>query len=234
MAQQHPSLSTTSRQRLPPPTLAGLFVALILPFLLLLGFHHSSGTSTSIVRTEAGEAALWANFLLLIGIVLLAEKRSLSSIGLKPLQGLTLPLGLLAAFLISLVFPLAFLVMTKLGISHNVAAAERIYSLPFTLRLVMVLTAAVVEETLFRSYPIERLTAILGNKWLAGLITIIVFTVAHVPFWGAAQMIPVFLGSILLTLLYLWKRDLVVNIVAHFVVDGIGFLLVPLFVNRSG
>jgi len=205
-----------------------LFVALILPFLILLVFHLYYGAPRSVIRIEIGEAADWANFALLIAIVLFAERRSLGSIGLRQLRWWTFPLGVLAGFLITFVFPLAYALMAKLGLKANEAAVKELTSLPFSLRLIVVLTAAVVEETLFRAYPIERLTTILGNKWLAGLITIIFFTVAHVPFWGAAQMIPVFMVSVLITLLYLWKRDLVLNITAHFVVDGIGFLLGPL------
>lgn len=210
-----------------------MFVALILPWLIILGPHLYYGASTSIARTEAGEVALWANFILLIGIVLLLEKRPLASIGLRPLRWWTVPLGVLAGLISCCVFRLAYVLMIKFGITPNEAAVKGIISLPFSMRLVLVLTAAVVEETLFRGYPIERLTDILGNKWFAGTITIIVFTVAHVPFWGAAQMIPTFAGGIFITLLYLWKRDLMVNIVAHFVVNGVGLLLVPMLVHRG-
>jgi membrane protease YdiL (CAAX protease family) len=45
-------------------------------------------------------------------------------------------------------------------------------------------------------------------------------------------MIPVFLIGVLVTLLYLWRRSLMVNIMAHITIDGIGFLLVPLLVHR--
>ncbi len=210
--------------------MAGLFVALILPFLTILCFRLYFGPLNNVARIPAN----WANLLLLIGIVLLAEKRSLGSIGLRPLRWWTLPLGVLAGFVISLVFPLLFMLMVKLGIRPNEAAFERVASLPFTFRLIIVVTAAVVEETLFRAYPIERMTLILGNKWLAGFITVIVFTVAHAPFWGAAQMIPVFVASVFMTLLYLWKRDLALNIIAHFILDGIGFLLVPMLARHGG
>ena len=227
-------MTTTSGHKLPPPsTLTGLFVALVLPFLVILGSHLYSGTSASIVRPEAGEVLLWANFLLLIGIVLFAEKRPLTSIGLRPLRWWTLPLGILAGLISGGVFRLAYVFMIKFGITPNETAVKGIISLPITMRIVLVLTAAVVEETLFRSYPIERFTDIFGNKWAAGSITLMIFTLAHVPFWGAAQMIPTFAGSIVITLLYLWKRDLMLNIVAHFVVNGIGLILVPALLHRG-
>jgi len=226
-------LTTSSQQRFPPPsTLAGLLVALILPCLITLGSHLYSSGSTSIARIAASEAALWANFFLLIGIVLFVEKRQLASIGLRPLRWWILPLGVLAGVISGGVFRLAYVLTIKLGITPNEAAVKAIISLPLTMRIVLLLTAAVVEETLFRSYPIERFTDIFGNKWFAGFVTLIIFTVAHVPFWGAAQMIPTFAGSIFITLLYLWKRDLMLNIVAHLVVNGIGLILVPALLHR--
>jgi uncharacterized protein len=226
-------LTTTSHQRFPAPaTLAGLFVALILPCIITFGSHLYYVGSASIARIAASEGALWANFLLLIGIVLFIEKRPLTSIGLRPLRWWILPLGVLAGVISGGVFRLAYVLMIKLGITPNEAAVKAIISLPLTMRIVLVLTAAVVEETLFRSYPIERFTEIFGNKWVAGSITLIVFTVAHVPFWGAAQMIPTFAGSVFITLLYLWKRDLMLNVVAHLVVNGIGLILVPALLHR--
>jgi membrane protease YdiL (CAAX protease family) len=111
--------------------------------------------------------------------------------------------------------------MNALGLTRNASAAAEVFALPFAPRLRLVLRAAVVEETLFRGYPIERLTEILGNKWAAVLIPMVLFTAARVPFWGLAQAIPVVLASILMTLLYIWKRDLGLNIVAHLVIDGL-------------
>jgi membrane protease YdiL (CAAX protease family) len=83
-----------------------------------------------------------------------------------------------------------------------------------------------------RGYAIERLTSLLGNKWVAGVITLVFFTVAHFPFWGIANSIPIFLGALLLTLLHLLWRNLTVNIIAHITTDAIGFVLVPLFLSR--
>jgi membrane protease YdiL (CAAX protease family) len=199
---------------------------------MTFGSHLYYVGSAGVARTAASEAALWANFFLLIGIVLFVERRQLASIGLRPLRWWTLPLGVLAGVTSGGVFRLAYVLMIKLGITPNEAAVKAITSLPFTMRILLVLTAAVVEETLFRSYPIERFTEMFGNKWVAGCITLIIFTVAHVPFWGAAQMIPTFAGSIFITLLYLWKRDLMLNIVAHLVVNGIGLILVPALLHR--
>ena len=94
-------------------------------------------------------------------------------------------------------------------------------------RVVIVLTAGVFEETLFRGYALERLAAAFDSKWIAGGITVTLFTLAHFPAVGFQHLLPIFIVSMLITLLYLWRRDLVVNMIAHMTIDGVGLLLVP-------
>jgi membrane protease YdiL (CAAX protease family) len=87
-----------------------------------------------------------------------------------------------------------------------------------------VLRAAVFEEICYRGYPIERLSELIGSKWLAGILAVLVFTLAHAGYWGWDQLIIPAFGGIVLTVLYLWRRDLGSNMIAHFVADGAGFL----------
>ena len=51
------------------------------------------------------------------------------------------------------------------------------------------------------------------------------FTYAHLAGWGAAQLIVAGSGGVVLTALYLWRRNLWVNMLAHWIADGAGFLL---------
>jgi uncharacterized protein len=71
------------------------------------------------------------------------------------------------------------------------------------------------------------LTSILGNKWLAGGITVLCFAFAHIPAVGFAHVLPVLIVSIFITLLYLWRRDLVLNMIAHATVDAISLFVIP-------
>jgi membrane protease YdiL (CAAX protease family) len=48
------------------------------------------------------------------------------------------------------------------------------------------------------------------------------------------HLAPIFVVSSLITLLYLWRRDLVVNMVAHATVDGIALLLAPALAHAGG
>jgi uncharacterized protein len=52
-----------------------------------------------------------------------------------------------------------------------------------------------------------------------------VFTVEHIATWGWSHVLIAGFGGLLLTLLYVWRRNLWINIIAHFVVDGVSVLL---------
>lgn len=107
----------------------------------------------------------------------------------------------------------------------NSIEMRKLMATPFWYRLLLVTRAAVCEEILFRGYPILRIEELCGQTWIAAVVTWAVFTIAHLSSWGWAQLIVAGYGGVVLTVLYVWRRDLVCNIVAHFIGDGVGFLL---------
>jgi len=64
---------------------------------------------------------------------------------------------------------------------------------------------------------------------VAAGLTLVLFTLAHASAVGAAQLAPIVLIAAFVTLLYLWRRDLLLNMVAHTTIDSIGLLVVPAF-----
>ena len=89
------------------------------------------------------------------------------------------------------------------------------------------ITGSFTEEVLFRSYPIERLTQLTGRRWLAALITMVAFTVLHLFGWDWIHVVTAVLpGSIMLTLFYLWQRNLALNVIAHATINA-PLLLLP-------
>ena len=96
---------------------------------------------------------------------------------------------------------------------------------PFRYRFLLVTRAAVAEETLFRGYSIERIEEWSSSRVLPGVLTWAAFTYAHLGTWGWAQLIVAGFGGLLLTLLFLWRRNLWSNILAHWLADGAGFLM---------
>lgn len=77
-------------------------------------------------------------------------------------------------------------------------------------------TGSFTEEVLFRSYGIQRLEMLLHKPWLAGLISGFLFTVQHFFGWDWIHILTVILpGAIVLTLVYLWRRSLFINVIIH-------------------
>jgi membrane protease YdiL (CAAX protease family) len=103
-----------------------------------------------------------------------------------------------------------------------------LFQTPLLYRVLLVTRAAFVEETAFRGYGFERLAEWSGSKTFAAIVALALFTLAHYSGGGLGQVIIAVWGGLVLTLLYLWRRNLWANILCHWVTDGVGFILVPM------
>lgn len=174
------------------------------------------------------EALWWALTAVMLIYVLVIERRPLSSIGFKTANWGDLALSMLAAGLIvvgmgliySMVFPL-------LHLKPNTTTSAALLGMPFAYRVAIVTRAAFAEEILFRGYGLERIKELTGSKWFAGLVTMAGFTYAHLAGWGAAHLIPVAWAAFVLTVFYLWRRNLWTVIIAHWLTDFVGVVLSP-------
>ena len=59
---------------------------------------------------------------------------------------------------------------------------------------------------------------------LGGLLSVVVFAVAHVSFWGPGPALTTFITGGVATAFYVWRRDLLANVIAHVVTDAVGLL----------
>ena len=216
---------TSTHTRWSLATVVGLLVALLVPVATYPLGQTAFGSGFSATRMEIGLAVHWTNVAILIAIVILWERRPLASIGLRPVRWWTVPAGLVAGIAIMI---MSSIVVSASGLHTDSRFVGELQSLPAFLRVLIALTAGIFEETLYRGYATERLTTLLGNKWLAGACTVVLFTLAHLPVVGMAHILPVAIVSTFVTLLYLWRRDLVLNMVAHATIDSIGLLLRPI------
>jgi membrane protease YdiL (CAAX protease family) len=91
---------------------------------------------------------------------------------------------------------------------------------PFWVTLPAWITGAFVEELLFRSYAIERLGLLTGNRRLAAGISMVVFVAFHLLGWDWIHVMTIVLpSSILITGIYLWRRSLLFVVIMHAVVN---------------
>jgi membrane protease YdiL (CAAX protease family) len=200
----------------------GLLIAVGLPEIPINGLVASRTTMTGHVEREA---FFWIVTAILIAYILLVEKRPLSSIGLKRPAWKSLAFGIAAGVLLVAGFMVIFtVVMPALHLKMNQSAMAGLLHTPLWFRFILVLRAAVFEEIAYRGYSIERTQELTGSRIFAFLFSVAAFTYAHAGYWGwASLLIPAF-GGIVFAALYLWRRDLSCNMIAHFIADGAGFL----------
>ncbi len=201
-------------------TWVGLFIALFGMLLIRQIFrmiNPDPGTALVVVR----EALYFACAGALLWLVTHWEKLPLTSVGLgtcvwwkSVLWGLVLMVlcGAVAAVLSQL---------TSYGHGPGSSSMDR---LPLWLIVVIVCRAGFVEELFYRGYAIERLQALGLGRVASALLPLLLFAAAHYTGGAANILIALVLGAIL-TGFYLWRRDLVANIIAHTLVDLVANVL---------
>jgi membrane protease YdiL (CAAX protease family) len=171
------------------------------------------------------ELVPWAVTIFVILWVLLVERQSLASIGLRMPDRRSLRLaGWTAAFISAVMVIQFFIVLPLLSLTHAAEQRQHILELPWWMRFLTVVRAAVTEEIIYRGLTIERVLWLTRSKAAALIISVIAFAAAHMRGWGATQLVPVALGGVALGLLYLARRSLPANMLAHFITDAAGFL----------
>lgn len=205
--------------------LAGLAGALAISVLPIAEWI-APGDSAAVLLIH--EAVWWTYAAAILLWLRLGERLPLSSIGLRPPKGKDLLYALVAAAVLFAVFIVHFSIIVPIfHLDATRATTERnsILARQFWYRLMLVTRASVVEEILFRGYLIEKVRQLTGSTLWAGVVSVAAFTYAHLSGWGAVHLIPVFAGAVTFAVLYVRRHNLPANMVAHFLVDGAGFLL---------
>jgi uncharacterized protein len=164
---------------------------------------------------------------LLLWLVLI-ERLPLSSIGFRWPTWKTLLFAVVGAVAMLIIFALHMGVIVRvfrLDTARILEQQRMIFSRPYWFRVLLVTRAAVVEEILFRGYMIEKVRQLTGSGVSAVAVSVLTFTWAHYAGWGLVQLIPACGAGVVLALLYVRRRDLPSNMLAHFLTDGVGFLL---------
>lgn len=176
-------------------------------------------------------AAAWRetlNWVCAIGLVLIirfGERLSFGSVGIG---GNSIKSSLGWGAVIAVVCAVIAFVVAALTHYTGGSSGAALARLPLWLVTLIVLRAGVLEELFYRGYAIERLEALGLNRIWAATIPLLIFGVAHWTGGWANIVIALLLGAVL-TLFYLWRRDLVANIIGHFFVDFIANVVPRLF-----
>lgn len=208
----------------PATALIGLAVAFGWPLLLLI-----PGLSTHQITDVHGDivdaCTKWVVVSVLCVIVIAIQRWRPSQLGIRWLRWRDI-LASLAGVILA--FILSGAATRFVAMPSSVSDLQKLAAVPLGLRIVVVLTAAICEEFIYRGFGIEELAYLTGKRWLAGLLSLIVFTVSHAGLYGisAALIVPGLVGAVL-TGLYLWRRNLPSCMLMHAIIDGIMVVVIP-------
>ena len=130
---------------------------------------------------------------------------------------------IVGAFSFMLTTPL----VTALGLGTTSGGISQLTQIPLALRIGIVLTAGIIEEILSRGYPIERLYGLTNRLGLSALIVHVAFVLLHIPFWGLGGTVQIGVWSIVITALYVKRRNLLACMLMHILNDAYAFILLP-------
>lgn len=171
------------------------------------------------------ELVFWAMAATIVFYVLNVERKSLTSIGLRRPSLGSVGFGVLGAVVAFAGMACMYVVLLPHIDPSYASKTSALQSLPLALKIAIVLRAAIFEEVFYRGFMIERLNALLGSRTAAAVLSWAAFTAAHVGYWGWGSILLAGFGGAVLTGLYLWRRDLTSNMIAHGLTDAISLLI---------
>lgn len=214
------------------PAATGLILALVGPFVFqwYVAPRVLRPLTDPVAAVLVGQAFLWLLAGAVIAVAVRWERRPLSAIGIRRLSRRSALLAALLGIALGAAVPLLTAAADRLLPTSSGGTVETMAgSAPAWVWLVIVVTASVTEEVLFRAYPLERLACLTGRMWPGVLFALAAFVAFHAHGWNVAHVVGVVLpvGAIM-TALYAWRRNLPFVVIAHLLVD------LPLFLIALG
>lgn len=220
---------TTAKRRL-WPTVLGLAIALAGPPLVAAWSKSVARADASLPTSILLQAIYGTLPIIVLLLVRYGERLPWHSVGFRRPTTSTVVSAVLVVIFTFLVLPMLTDPLVKRWAQPD--AEQGVASLavfPMWFRIVLAVTGGPIEELLYRGYAIERLTTLTSRRWLGATLAVLAFAAAHIPTWGFAfSLIADLPAGIVLTLFYLWRRDLVANMLAHALGLTLAmFLIVP-------
>ena len=100
-----------------------------------------------------------------------------------------------------------------------------VLAMPLPALIALIITTAVTEEILFRGYPVERLGRLTGSIWLGAALSLGLFVLPHLSFFGPQWLLYQGAAVVMAYVLYVWRRNLFACMLMHFL--GNAMLLIP-------
>ena len=208
-----------------PWTYAGLAIALFGAPAVVVAFKQAGFGRGDFGATVVRELIILALVGILLWIIRDREKLPLSSIGLRRQKIVPTVLWTVAVMLLFGVgIAACLLVFPLIGLSYGSSSGPAV---PMAVSLLLYARAGIAEEVFYRGYAIERIEALTSSRAIAAAVPLLIFAGSHFSQGLAGILITFAIGAIA-TAIYLWKRNLLILVAAHFMVDFIPNVLLPL------
>ena len=216
--------SPGTNSKVSPATWVGLFIALFGVLIARQAISHFWPTLTFTAAVWK-ETLVWLCAIAVLLIVRRGERLPFGSIGIGTTKWWK---SILWGFVLAIVCGLIGGALVAITHYSGGQAGEAFSKLPLWLITLIVIRAGVVEELFYRGYAIERLQALGLNRYWAAAIPLLIFAIAH---WtgGWANIVIALALGVVLSAFYLWRRDLVANMIGHFLVDFVANVVPQLF-----
>jgi len=206
------------------------FLALLLALIgpLVVAIAGTGAAPPSLSGHAVGVAAISLTVIMAFAVSILVDDCRFRDLGFAQVSWWSVPIGLaLAAFFIGIFGPLANWGLAWLGRDGFEEGLHRIANFPTWVLILTIFVVAPAEELLYRAYAIERLGALIGSRWTAGVVSLSVFFLTHVPMWGWAVALTTIVSGGLVTIVYLVRADVVALVTAHVITDLSGLVIAP-------
>ena len=206
----------------------GIGIALLGVPLVLLACRRLGRDTLSFVPRLFG----WVLAALCVVLAAIISPSGISTLGVRSVSIETLVLGVVTAVGTLVLFAVIGFIQRAMGLPNaDIAMFARVTALAPLHKLLLVVTAGVTEEILYRGYAIGQGQVLFGSVWVAASLSLLVFTLAHLN-WRASHLISVAVAGGAVTVLFVLSRDLAACILAHTLVDGVAVALMPGYLRR--
>ena len=166
-------------------------------------------------------------FLLTVWIPII-EKKSLQSIGFGKFRWRHLWFGILTYIIVTVAMIISGILLEANGLQPVRSLQAVLQTYRFSTLFGLFLTGTILEEIFYRGYLIDRLGVLLGQPWLAGLVSWLAFTLVHLKFFGIGPTIDISILSAALVMLFLKEKSIWPCIVTHGINNALSYLVFPI------
>lgn len=200
-----------------PLTLAGLAAICVVAGIVTTIASAPLAASLGIAGTLIALTLMWV--IAIVEVLVWVRLGTSHSVGLRRSRAGDAVIAVAAGMVLAVAVPLLSL-GTAMLTGQATGTVETAAQLDVGIAAVGVLTAAVTEEVIYRAAAMGAFIAMRAPTPVVLLVPALLFTIPHWTSWGPAHTaFVVFPLSLGLGGLYVWRRSLLVNAVAHLIAD---------------